>query len=102
MFMFPVIPAKAGIHRLVGGVDPRLRGGDDIRSSEKSLHSLNARGQRVDLLLGVVKSQRSAHRGGHAEAVHDRLSAMVAGPNRDTLAVQNSPHVVGMHAFQNE
>jgi len=101
-FLSSVIPAKAGIHRLVDGVDPRLRGGDNICSSEKSLHSLDAGGQRIDLLLGVIKRQRCAYGGRHAEAVHDRLSAVVPGSNRDAFTVQYSPYIVGVYTFQNE
>ena len=83
--MFAVIPAKEGIQRLAVSVAPRLRGGDGIRSSKKCLDSLEARRQHINLLLGIVERQGGPHGGGHSEAVHDRLGAVVAGADRNTL-----------------
>ena len=56
----------------------------------------------VELLARVEAGQRGARGGRDPEAVHDRLCAVVARPDRDPLVVEDRPHVVGVDAVEDE
>src|SRR4051794_15145097 len=57
-------------------------------------HLPNPRGQRVKLFSRVVNGQGGASCCGQAVTVHNRLSAVVAGADRDTLVIQQGSYVV--------
>jgi len=59
-------------------------------------------GQRVNLLLRIVESQRGTRRGRNSKALHQGLGAVVTGPNGDTPLVEDRTNVVGMNTIQDE
>src|SRR6185295_1670100 len=56
----------------------------------------------VDVVGRVVKSQRGARRRGHAETLDERLGAMMPGPYRDAMLVENGADVVRVHPVHDE
>ena len=58
--------------------------------------------QAVDLLAGGVDAEAGAGRGGDAEALHQRLGAVVAGADGDAVAVEDLGDVVGVDALELE
>ena len=50
----------------------------------------------------VVHRERRARRGRDAEAIHDRLRAVMAGANRDAFAIDDRADVVRMDAVHHE
>ena len=58
--------------------------------------------QRVDLVASVVHRQRCARGRGHAEAIHDRLRAVMTGADGDALAIHDRPDVVRVHPVEHE
>ena len=57
---------------------------------------MKAAGQRINLCGGVIKGEGGARGGRDAEALHDRLRAMVPGSNGDPLGVEDGADVVGV------
>ena len=58
--------------------------------------------ERVRLFARVVEAERRAARGGHVEAHHQRLRAVMAGADGDAFLVEDRADVVRMHAFEHE
>ena len=58
--------------------------------------------QAVDLLTCGVDAEAGARGGRDPEAVHQWLSAMVAGANRDPVAVEDFGYVVAVDALELE
>ena len=58
--------------------------------------------KRFDLVMGVVERQRRAAGRRHAEELHQRMRAMVAGADRDAFQVEQGGQVVRMRAFDQE
>ena len=50
----------------------------------------------------IVESEGRARGGGDAKAIHQRLRAVVAGADRDSQLVENSPNVVRVNSFEDE
>src|SRR3989442_788075 len=50
--------------------------------------------ERVDVVAGVVEVQRRTRAGGHAEALVQRLGAVMAGAHRDAVSVEHLADVV--------
>src|SRR5208282_6166362 len=73
-----------------------------LLSGKHRLHVLQARRQGVNLLLGVVKGQGGSHRGGHAEALHHRLRAVMAGAHSDAFLIQYGADIMWMDSLQQE
>ena len=71
-------------------------------SCEQAAHGLQRGRQRVDVVVVVVQRQRGPRRRRHAEPIHQRLAAMVAGADGHALAIENRPHVVRVHAVEDE
>ena len=63
---------------------------------------LQAVGQAVDVVAVGVDVEAGARRGRLAEPLVERLRAVVAGADRDRLAVEQRGHVVGMGVRQVE
>ena len=63
---------------------------------------MEALDQAVDLLGRRVDAEAGAGGGGDAEAVHQRLGAVVAGAHRDAVAVEDLGDVVGVDALELE
>src|SRR5207253_1057426 len=58
--------------------------------------------QRIDVRGFAVDADRSARRGAHAEAAHQRLRAVVAGTYAHAAAVHQLGHVVRVDALEDE
>ena len=69
---------------------------------EEFLDLVQRPGQHVDLLRGVVEPHGGARRGGDAEALHQRLGAVMADADRHALAVDDGADVMGVDAVQGE
>ena len=54
-------------------------------------------GHNIDLLPGVVNTERGARSAGNAEPIHERLGAMMPGSYGNTILIQKSADIVGMH-----
>ena len=63
---------------------------------------MEALDQAVDLLAGRVDAEAGAGGGGDAEPLHQRLGAVVAGADRDAVAVEDLGDVVGVDALELE
>ena len=69
---------------------------------EDSPDVVEALDQAVDLLAGVVDGEAGPGGRGDAEAVHEQLGAVVAGADRDAVAVEDLGDVVGVDALELE
>ena len=58
--------------------------------------------QGVDVGLVVVDVQRRPGGGGHAELAHQRLGAVVAGPDADAVLVEHLGEVMGVEVAEGE
>ena len=58
--------------------------------------------QRVDLFERVVESEGSASGRGNAVAIHQRLGAVVSGPDGDAFLIDDRADVMGMDSFEDE
>src|SRR5260221_12568906 len=58
--------------------------------------------ERVQFLAGVVHREGRARRPRNLEAIHHRLRAVMAGPDRDTFLIEDRADVVGVHAVHDE
>src|SRR5262249_46991873 len=56
----------------------------------------------VDFFLGGVQGQGGPSGGRHAETVHERLGAVVAGPQGDSFLIQDRADVVRVDAVEYE
>src|SRR5512143_1133454 len=70
--------------------------------TENLLCLVHAFDERVDVRRIVVDVERSSRRSGNVEPAHQRLRAMVAGTNADTIAVENGREIVRMHIAHSE
>src|SRR3989304_1934067 len=80
----------------------RYRSSTSSSSGEAGLDSIQAFYQLVDFAGRIVQVERGACAGGDAELLMDRHGAVVAGPHRDSIGVEQLGHVVGGHAVQRE
>src|SRR5262249_3080278 len=67
-------------------------------SREYLLNLLDPFGERIYLFESVIDRERGPGRRRYSKPVHHRLGAMMAGPDRDTLAVQNGAYVVRVNS----
>ena len=58
-----------------------------------------SRDQGVNLGVGVVEGEGGPGGRRHAEEVHDRHGAVMAGAYRHPFGIQDRAEVVGMHAL---
>ena len=56
----------------------------------------------IDVVATVVDRQRGACGGLHAEALHQRHGAVVAGADRHSVLVQDAAQVMGVGALHDE
>src|SRR5579862_416661 len=73
-----------------------------MSSTQQFAHAAEGRDERVDVLCGVVHRERGARGRRNAEAIHDGLRAVMAGPNRDAFAIDNRADVVRVRAVEDE
>src|SRR6476659_8193982 len=65
-------------------------------SCEYPSRALDPADQRVDIRLIAIEPEARPRGGGHAERVHQRLRAVVAGADGDVLFVEDGAEVVRM------
>src|SRR5512141_2967657 len=63
---------------------------------------VNAFDESVDVRRIVVDVERSSRRSRNVEPAHQRLRAVMAGTNADTIAVENGREIVRMHIAHRE
>ena len=104
-----VLPLGAGVARVERPVAARiLVVVEDDLAVEVVAHANVFRDAResvdesVDLLGERVEVEARSGRGCHAEVIHDRLGAVVAGAHGDALAVEDLSDVVGMDTLDLE
>src|SRR5439155_11485190 len=73
-----------------------------IALSEDTASLVDAVDEPVDLLAHRVEVEARAVRGRDAEPRHQRLAAVMPGPNRDTFGVEHLRHVVRVNALDVE
>ena len=76
--------------------------GEGPRAVEDAVGDPEGVDQAVDVGFGVVDVEAGAGGGDDAEAGHQWLGAVVAGPDRDVLAVEDAGDVVGVDVGQGE
>ncbi len=79
------------------GLDPAL-----LVHPENPRYPLDAADQRRHVVPAVIDSKARPRCRIDAERRHQRLGAMMAGPNRDPALVQYGADVVGMHPLDRE
>src|SRR5262249_18730929 len=67
--------------------------------SKHLLHSMDPSNEGIHFVMGVICGERGPGRGCDAETGHDRLRAVVAGPNRDSLGVEYLTDVMWVNAI---
>src|SRR3954451_24990185 len=78
----------------------RFRGA--LSQFEHAADILEGVDQPVDLVTGVVDGEARAGRGRYAEALHQDLGAVMAGPGGAPVPVQDLRDVVGVHSIDCE
>jgi len=60
-----------------------------IHLAKELVAELQALNQRIHLRLCVIHGEAGTARGADGEVIHERLRAVMPGPHRDALFVQN-------------
>src|SRR3954451_22594457 len=81
---------------------PWLRSSNGTLSSEDSPDVVQRVDEGVDVGAGVVHGERGARRRRDAEALHERLRAVVAGADADLVAAEDLGHVVRVRDVERE
>jgi hypothetical protein len=63
------------------------------------LHPANARYEPVHFVSGVINGKRRPRSSGNAEALHERLAAVVTRANGNTLLIQNNARILVVYAI---
>src|SRR4051812_24888033 len=91
-------PSGSEVALLSISTSSRLRIGSSLmrisHSCENFLRLDERTGEAVDLVLGVVKTERRAAGRRHAVTMEQRHHAMCAGPHRDAGAVDDGRNIV--------
>ena len=73
-----------------------------VQSGEQFTHTRQRRNKGVDFVFGVVERKRSACGRGHAEVLHQRMCAMMAGAHRDAFVVKQGGDVMRVRTFDHK
>jgi MFS family permease len=91
----------AGVAALLGGVGLKvaLRSGHALQLHHPA-HRVEPAHQPLHVSHGVVHRERSTRRRRDAELAHQRLGAVVSGPDADALPAEDLPDVVRVRALE--